>query len=287
MLFMLIEALVWLFHPSAAHADYAVINATVDNVGGALPFLLPAGACVGNNACGFVEIAQAVVDRFRPLLSGAAVLVIVIAGYRMIIAQEDEAVTKARVMMTGTVSGLIMVWLIDPFIHAFYGSSGEVPRGAMAEGAGVLTVEVLGIIEWALTVVAALAVLMIIVTGLKAVAQPTSEEGIGNIRKTMISVAAGLILLVFRMFIGEAFTESASPIPLLGTAVYLISYLLGFLALIAIVMVIYAGFQYVLSFGKEETATQAKGLFIRVMVGAVVIIVSLALVNFILVPELA
>ncbi|MDO8630213.1 MAG: hypothetical protein Q7R41_06940, partial [Phycisphaerales bacterium] len=62
-------------------------------------------------------------------------------------------------------------------------------------------------------------------------------------------------------------------------------FVLTFLALAAVVMCIYAGILYVLSLGKEEQASKAKGLLIRVLIGTVVILLSLALVRFVIIID--
>ncbi len=272
--------------PVAAYADYSLATGAVDSVGGALPFFEASGFCGGSNACGFVDIAAGVVTRFRPVLTFVAVLVIVIFGYRMIISQEDDLIAKSRIIMSGAIAGLIMAYLIDPFIKAFYGNVGEVPQNAIEQGVAVLSTEVSGVINWALTIVAALAILMIILTATKAIAGSAGEEGITNIRKTVFSVVFGLVMLLFRVILSYGFVESTgNPMPIVASTLSFISYLMGFLGMIAVIVVIYAGFLYVLSMGKEEQAAKAKGLLGRAALGAIVILLSLALVNFVLVPS--
>ena len=281
----LLHALWLAFLAPTAFAQYGIVDATVNSVGSGLPFLLPTVTCTGSTACGFVEIAEGIILRFRPLLTGVGVLVLVIAGYKMIVGQDDEALTKSRTVMTGAITGLVMVYMIDPFIHAFFGMAGEVPMGGMATGATVLTGELNGVINWALTIIAALAVLMIIVSALKAVSKAGGEEGITSMRNTLFSTAAGLLLLGFRYIISGGFVASTgNPVPLLAESLRVISYLMGFLGLIGVVVTVFAGFQYVLSMGKEEVATKSKGLLIRAAVGTIVILISLALVNFVILP---
>lgn len=278
-------ALVLLF-PTRAFADYSLVNAVVDSVGGTLPYLIPGDVCAGSDACGFVQLAQIIVDRFRPMFTVVAILVLVIFGYRMIVGQEEDVIGKSRAVVSGTIAGLIMVWLIDPFIHAFYGFAGEVPQGAMEQGVAVLTVEVSGLINWVLVIVAALAITMLIVTALKSITtESTGEEGIAHLRKTLFSIAFGIVLLALRFVLSQGFVETTTdPSPILAEALAFVSYLMGFLALAAVIVVLYAGFQCVLSMGSEENFTHAKSLLARAAIGAVVIIVSLALVNFVILP---
>lgn len=272
--------------PAAAFAQPVGPYAVVEVVGSELPFFVPSGfECSGHVACGFVEIAAWMVLRFRPVLTIAGLLNIVIFGYRMIIGQEDEVINKSRAVISGTIAGLIMAYLIEPFILAFYGSAGEVPRGAMAGGAGLLSAEVNGIVNWVLVIAASLSVMMLILSAVKAIGQSANEEGIAGMRKTIISVVFGIVLIVFRFILSGGFVSSTgNPAPVLAAILIKISYVMGLLALVAVIIVVYAGFQYVLSMGREEQATKAKGLLIRAAIGAVVILLSLSLVNFVILP---
>ncbi len=53
---------------------------------------------------------------------------------------------------------------------------------------------------------------------------------------------------------------------------------LGFMTLIAVAILVYAGFRMVVSFGREEDFTAAKSLMIRVIVGLLILCLSYALV---------
>lgn len=279
-------SVVALLAPASAFAQPVGPYAVVEVVGGALPFFMPSGfTCGGNSACGFVEIAGGIVVRFRPILTVAGVLNIVIFGYRMIIGQEDDVIAKSRAVMSGTIAGLIMAYLIEPFMLAFYGSGGEVPRGAMEGGAALLSDEVNGVINWVLVIVGSLAVMMLILSAIKAIGQSASDDGIANMRKTIFSVVFGVILLALRLALSDGFvTNTGNPAPILGAILRPVSYVIGMLAMIAVIIVVYAGFQYVFSIGRDEQATKAKNLLIRASIGVVVILLSLALVNFVVLP---
>ncbi len=57
------------------------------------------------------------------------------------------------------------------------------------------------------------------------------------------------------------------------------NFFLSFLALIAMIFVIYAGFLYVTSMGNDEQAKKAKNIIVWVVVGIIVIMIAYALVN--------
>jgi hypothetical protein len=260
--------------PLAASAQG--IEQAINSVGGTLP-------TVGGQ--GFVYLAFSLFTKVRPILTGVAVFVVVLMGFKMIVAQEDDAVSKARVQMTAVVSGMILLYLIEPFINAFYGTTGEIFRGNMAGGATIVNTQVNGLINWGLTIVGSLAVTIMIVSAFRAILKGTGEEGITLIRKTAGSVAAGIILLVFRGVLAANFINSpASPIPLLTPLFSIISYVLTFLALAAVVVIIFSAISLILSLGNDEKLTQMKGLLMRTIVGFIIIVMSLSIVKFVIMP---
>ncbi|TSC57344.1 MAG: Uncharacterized protein Greene041619_1216 [Candidatus Peregrinibacteria bacterium Greene0416_19] len=261
--------------PLTAHADYRLFNTVVNVVGGGLPSL-PVGS--GGTAA-FVGLAQLFVVRFRTLILWIAFLMIVIAGIRMIVGQEDDAVDKAKAIISACVSGVILSYLVEPFVVGFYGARGEAVRG----GNVVVENEIVGLINWALVIIAPIAVAMIIVSAAKAFLKAGSDEGVTEMRKTIVNVLIGMIILAARMAIVYAVGGTLRPHPnwIIGIVVGIMGVVLGFMALVAATVVIYAGIRMVLSFGKEDEFTKAKSLIIRAVVGLIVILVSLSLVQFV------
>jgi heme/copper-type cytochrome/quinol oxidase subunit 2 len=67
-----------------------------------------------------------------------------------------------------------------------------------------------------------------------------------------------------------------------GVALTIINYFLGFLGLIAVVMVIYGGVTYVVSAGNDEAIGNAKKIIMYALIGIIIILLSFALVNTVL-----
>lgn len=67
-----------------------------------------------------------------------------------------------------------------------------------------------------------------------------------------------------------------------GIVLAIINFALGFLGLLAVIMVIYGGFLYVSSAGNEENVKKAKQILLYAVLGIVIILISFALVNTIL-----
>lgn len=62
----------------------------------------------------------------------------------------------------------------------------------------------------------------------------------------------------------------------------IVNFFLGFLGLLAVIMIIYGGFLYVSSAGKEESVGTAKKILLYALIGIVIIVISFALVNTLL-----
>ncbi len=62
----------------------------------------------------------------------------------------------------------------------------------------------------------------------------------------------------------------------------IISYFLGFLGLLATIMVIYGGMQYVTSAGNDEAVGKAKKIILYSVIGIIVILLSFVIVNAVL-----
>lgn len=275
----LLAGIAWLLlRPASASADYGLATAVVNAVGGGLADIGSFGAC---SARGAVCIAETIVARAQWLIIPAATLTIIITGIRMIVGQEDEALEKGRSIISACVAGIVMSFLVGPFVAAF-------TLRALTTGPDIVESEVGGIINWALVLAAPVAVTMIILSAVKAMTKP--EEGIANMRKTIVSAAAGILLLLFRFVLVAALGGSPriapQPLPIIFILVRILQVVLGFMGLAAGVMVIYAGILMILSFGKEDQFGKARGLIIRSLVGVVVILLSAAIVQFVLAASL-
>lgn len=114
-------------------------------------------------------------------------------------------------------------------------------------------------------------------------------------------------LIIFALMIGALTVFSALPIAMAGTGLIddtanpdvirtatggqttlrglvltVINYFLGFLGLLAVIMVIYGGVTYVTSAGNDEAVGKAKKIIMYALIGLIVILLSFVLVRAIL-----
>ncbi len=278
----------WFGIPAAKAAD---IQGVIDSVGGMLPSASSfVSESSGANVGGLNGIMITVVEQIRPIFAVIALLLIVVMGFRMVISQEDEVREKAKTFIIECVTGLILAYLCSPFINAFYGTSGEVPRGDVAGGASILSDTVMVIINWSLGLVAVLAMFSIIASSLQALMKSGSEEGTASLRRTVFTVVSGIVIIVIRevLVLTMGLTPNAAVLPgqadsyrLASTLIGFVDFILAWATLIAVAIVIYAGIRIILSFGKQEQVTKARDLIFRALIGLVIIGVSFALVHFV------
>lgn len=249
----------------------------------------PAGGCEP------INVVYHVVGQLRPFITLIAGLIILIQGMRMVISQEDDYTDKVKTTITACLAGIVTMYLIPTFIDTFYGNGGSVwNNGQMVGGASAAAREVTGLINWALTIVAIVAIAMIVVTGVKAIAQSGSEDGLAQMRKAIIAIGSGIIILILRRSLNYALgltppdegVTDPNPVPqaivFIDTGFRVLKFFLGFIGLIALLVVIYAGVRLVISLGNEDAMKDAKGLLTRALMGFFVIIISLALVTFVI-----
>ena len=61
-----------------------------------------------------------------------------------------------------------------------------------------------------------------------------------------------------------------------------IRYILSFLGILAVIIVLYAGFKWMFSGGNEETISEAKRMLIAGLIGLVIILLAYAIANFVI-----
>jgi hypothetical protein len=169
---------------------YAQALAGAVIIGGAFlladTFAQPSGNLV--DAAPFNTVMLNVILFFKALLATVVMLNIVIQGARLIVAQEDGAIDKARKRLLHGMIGAAIVILASAAIDAFY----EVP------GPGPIVAEVFGIARFALTIFGALAVIGIIVSGIMLIL--SVEESLKDRAKKLVITCVVALAVVITAF---------------------------------------------------------------------------------------
>lgn len=282
MIYTLIQTALATICMTVSHTDAATVGGTANSVSNGL-----VGSFGGG---GFEGIAEFLRGRILLILTPIALFIIVRAGLRLVTSQEDDKLNKAKTTIGATCVGIMLAYISDRLVMAFYSPGGTWTTGTSTTGANILTTEILGIINWATSFVAIVGVLIIIVAGLKTVSSFGAEDT-GILKRSVTGVVTGLLLIVttgaIKLSIGLApeviavLPTGANPSTGIGRAINIILILLSFTSIIALAVIIYAGMMMVLNWGNEDNFTKGKSLIYRCVAGLAIMLLSGAAVVFI------
>jgi hypothetical protein len=237
----------------------------------------PIGSILGGDTFG--EILVNIAGAFTPLVTIVAVVLIARAGFNLVVEQTEEQIGRSRRTIVGALVAIVLVNIAGPISDAIFGNTNIIssPSG-MAANIGD---EIRGLIRWFEVSVATAAVLMIVVSGLRAVASFGSEAGITELRRTVLGVAGGIILLTAKAAFTDAFITQKNPGPIITEIATIVGALMAFMALVAVVIIIYAGLLMIFNVGNDDQYQKAKGLLLRVLIGLLVIVSSGAIAGLV------
>lgn len=146
-------------------------------------FAQPSGNLV--DSAPFNTLTLNVVLFLKALLTTVVMLNIVIQGARLIVAQEDGAIDKARKRLLHGMIGAAIVILASAMVDAFYDTPSPSP----------IVAEAFGIARFVLTIFGALAVIGIIVAGIMLIL--SVDEGLKDrARKAVITSIVALAIVI-------------------------------------------------------------------------------------------
>jgi hypothetical protein len=221
-------------------------------------------------------IVAFIMGSLKPFVNGVAFFLIIGYGTMLVLRQESEdQLSKTRTTVLSALIAIILINLAEPIWEAYinFTSGGE----------QVIYRELIGFISWIEEIVLLGAIILIIGNGIRTVANYGSDEGLALMRRTIFSILFGIILLSVKFILTESLAITFRPDGVIESFVYVFDIILGVMALIAVVVVIYAGFLMVANVGNDEQYTRARGILIRVAIGLVVILTAGALINAFLV----
>lgn len=240
----------------------------------------------GGGANAYTGIAGFILERSKLIVWIFAVLLLVRSGLKLIYGQSEERFEEAKRAVANGLMAVVLVYLTSSLVNAFIRSGGS---WNPETGSSIFTTEMLGIVRWVQVLVAVLAIAMIVAAVFAAMFSVGADDATGRIRRAVFGAAAGIIILgldvAFRATFGLAYyaiPAGPSPFPIIVRALIIISYILGFMALIAVIVVIYAGIMMILSLGNEEQFSKMKSLILRALLGLFVILTSYIIVGFVI-----
>lgn len=276
------EALLRWLVPTA-HAQLSDVANFVSN--GLVPFFSGDGEG-GGGAMAYSGIAGFLLEQSKNIVWIFAVLLLVRAGLKLIYGQGEDRFEEAKRAIANGLMAVVLVYLTSSFVNAFIRVGGSWNPAA---GSAIFTTEMLGIVRWVQVLVAVLAIGMIVAAVFTAMLSVGSDDATSRIRRAVFGAAAGILILgidvAFRATFGLAYYAvpgGPSPFPIIQRALIVISYILGFMALVAVCVVIYAGIMMILSLGNEDQFEKSRSLILRALLGLFVILTSYVIVGFVI-----
>jgi len=273
---------------------------TISDYTGAEDLTNPNPDSVKNPGSFYMRNLLAVVVRFaEKLLIPVGILLLVWAAIIVIVNRNDEEQFKKRTLQ--------LIWMAVGFglftgafaivDKMFFGTQGEILRGtddtALIQAGLLARAEINGIVDFVMSFAVAIGVLFTVITAVRMIFAGENEEQLDKLKRHLIWSAVGMLLLLMAYTIVNLFfgfdpnTGGSLALDVGGISiqfVLLANFLLGFVAFIAVIALIYAGVRMITHFGDEETVTKAKDTVKYAVIGLILAFSSWTILKFFLVP---
>ncbi|MBU1018273.1 pilin [Patescibacteria group bacterium] len=236
------------------------------------------------------SVVLSIVKVFRNLLGSLAIIWIVIAGIRMIMAYgNEETIKEQKNSIIYAMIGLAIVLILERLIVLVYGVPG-VERGVIPEAGAGIDAEILGLVSFIKALIGAVAILMIIISGYKTIAASGEEEKITEQKRSILWIVIGLVIIaVNQIFVENLYLrpirETGDEITtgnvgnIIATIGTILQFILGFVGLIAFAAMIYGAASMIANYGNDEMVQRAKSIIKNAIIGIIIILSAFALVS--------
>ena len=229
---------------------------------------------------GIVVLIERIVDYLKYIFGGIGVLFIIIAGYRLLIAggQIDEEISKQKETIKWVAIGFIVITIADLAVtNVFFRGEGkfldspELAIRAAEEGVKYIK----QVVDFIVAFVGTIAVLTIVLSGMRMLMSPGNEEVMGAQKKIFMWAAMGLIIItmadrIVYIFYGKSGEKGVNVKAGLVELAGITNYILGFMGILAAASLIYAGVIMLVNYGNTEMVGKAKTVVRDVMIGIVI-----------------
>jgi hypothetical protein len=229
-----------------------------------------------------------ILDFFKYILGGIAVIMIVISGLKLILAgrQVGDAMSREKETLRLAFSGLIIIILADQIVRIFFGTEGEIYRTGtdmqLAAEAGTNVVQ--GITGLLRIFIPSVAVLFMVVAGFRLLTSRGDADKLNKAKKQITWAIFGLILaglaeiIIFQVVFPDRGARIPDTIEFAKLVITMTNFITGFISTIAVIMIIYAGYLYVISVGGNGL-DKAKTILKGAIIGLLIAMSAFALVN--------
>ncbi len=207
----------------------------------------------------------------------------IITGLTLVSTSDESYMQKAKGALIAIITGMFLVRLAPTMVRVFYEQ-----QALLTFGTGVnpnydnVTVELVGIAQWFEMLAITVAVFTIILAAFRAIASFGSESAHQAVRRSVLHGIGGILVIIFIGVIRIVFYADRRPNVLIQEIFFRVNIVLGFVAIVMIGIIIYAGLLMVLSVANEGNNEKAKGIIFRAIIGLIVVLLSVVLIQIVI-----
>lgn len=231
-----------------------------------------------------------VIDVVKYLVGTVAIGILIISGFQLVSAgkEVEKISTSQKENIKYAIIALMIVILADVLIKkVFFGQAGEVfeSEATAKQFAQEGTKLAEGVYGFATKFIGAVAILVIVGSGIGIAASAGNEETIKKHRNRILWALGGLLMAGTGEFVVKdiLFPKQGTVLPDTEKAKVLIvkltNFVSGFISTIAVISILYAGYLYVTGVTNEENTKKAKTIITSAVIGLVIALGAFAIVN--------
>lgn len=226
------------------------------------------------------SIIYTVIDFLKYFLGGAATLLAIIQGLKLVTAGRkiDDIQPKAVNTLKYMVYGFVFVMVADQIVSAFYGEVGACAASSeQAKECGKTgSILIKGIYDFILSIIATLAIFSIAFAGFRMVTAAGNDDTVGASKKRITYAIVGLLVAGIGEFVvrGVVFPDNGEKGIDYAAAQHLVitftNYISSFIGAGAFIMLFYGGYLYAVSFGEDDQVGKAKKIMTSALIGILI-----------------
>ncbi|MCX6807663.1 MAG: hypothetical protein NTZ80_02580 [Patescibacteria group bacterium] len=245
----------------------------------------------------------------QPFMKSLAIPIFILAaiyiGYRMATAVDDETAKKQKNHLLLLLLGIGVITMAQPIVEIFYYGGNPITDADQTPGTSVIwqtknvlgkiASETSGIINAAAYILSAIAIVIVIINAFFVFFAEGDKDKVKESTRGIIYACIGLLLVglshtIVTAIYGSMDTFAAGKANELGMHTSLIiseatgvlNFALSFIGAIAVIMAIYAGYQYLTAGEDEDQAKNAIKIIVSAIIGIIVVMSSYVIINAIL-----
>ncbi len=252
----------------------------------------------GSKQSGEIQFRDAVMKLLsflKKLMGPIAIILLIYAGIELYLTHGSEdkykqAISQIAGIGTGFLLMMVAVNLVDWVV---FGRSGEIFRGGVdpADFAKYGMTEVIGIFDYLTMFAVVIAVAFIVWNAITLIiAGGEDESQIAEMKKRILFGVVGIIILVSAKPMLAIITGGDGQLVIpsvfggISFVARWVNFILGLIAIFAVIAIIYAGIRLIMHFGDDEATTEAKNIIMGAVIGLVITFSAWTIVHYFIAP---